>query len=299
MTSRSTQSSTAGWWAVIGALVALLVAVKGYEAYQRHVARADGAVPMLPQFREHDDRIFPQSALLPWRMIGRVDFAGHLCSGTLVGPDLVLTAAHCLFKEGVLDSAAHFEVGANAIGYLDRVRVTEIAVAPDYDDIRFVETSEVDGEDWAFLRLARPVGAEHGWMDVAVLDPEDPASILRDNRLSLTGAGYTSDPDNRLSAHVDCAIHTWFNDETLFHRCDMGPGASGGPLFFRDGARWLIFALHSAQVDGEGRYPDLMAVDARALDPALRAALDGSLPFRPAMSHPPRTTLDAVASPAD
>ena len=43
-----------------------------------------------------DDRRGFKDASWPWRAVGRIDTGHKMCTGTLVGPRLLLTAQHCL-----------------------------------------------------------------------------------------------------------------------------------------------------------------------------------------------------------
>ena len=47
----------------------------------------------------HDDRVRVDISQYPWRMIGRLNNNGSYCTGILVGPSQVLTAAHCFWDK--------------------------------------------------------------------------------------------------------------------------------------------------------------------------------------------------------
>src|SRR5476649_2528030 len=61
---------------------------------------ATAETSLLPGIGEHDHRVVVESRALPWSAIGRVNRrVGGFCTGSVVGPRLVLTAAHCLWSK--------------------------------------------------------------------------------------------------------------------------------------------------------------------------------------------------------
>lgn len=163
-----------------------------------------------------DDRKPVLSAEYPWSTIGRLD---SNCTATLVAPNLVVTAAHC-----VIDPVTKKLKSNLSTFSLNMVAGRSLVVVP-IDQVWWGTTNpdENRAQDWAICRLMIPIGDRYGWMAVV----ED-----RDER-SVTLAGYSEDFANGFTAstHLGCPIHEWPAVGMLLHACDMRPGSSGGPMF--------------------------------------------------------------------
>ena len=96
-----------------------------------------------------------------WNAVGRLDLGRHgFCSGALIAPDLVLTAAHCLYDKNTGEKVAPKDIQFLAglrNGRAEAYRRAAIAVThPDY---RPDHASDLDrvGNDIALIQLDQPI----------------------------------------------------------------------------------------------------------------------------------------------
>lgn len=183
-----------------------------------------------------------------WQAVGRINMKGAgFCTGALIAPNLVLTAAHCMYHPvtGVMlkPTEIEFLAGLRSGRAVAQRRARRVVVHKGYASGRDVKINKVSS-DIAIVELELPITTNA----IKAFELHSRPKVGDEVKV----VSYAQDRAEVPSIEEPCQV-LGFDPRALVLTCNVDYGASGSPIFVIDDGQPKIVSVVSAKAVVDNR----------------------------------------------